>query len=32
MSSILCLIGPERPKLFALELGKISAINFVYKY
>ena len=30
MSSILCLIGPEQLVSFALKLGKIAEINFVY--
>ena len=30
MSSIMGPIGPEQLELFALELGKIAAIDFVY--
>ena len=30
MKSILDLIGPERPELFALELKKIARFDFVY--
>ena len=30
MSSIMGQIGPEQLELFALELGKIAAFNFVY--
>ena len=30
MSSILGIIGPEHPELFALELGKIAEFDFVY--
>ena len=30
MSSIICPIGPEELKLFALELGNTTAFNFVY--
>ena len=30
MSLIMGLIGPEQLELFALELGKIAAFNFVY--
>ena len=30
MSLIMGPIGPEQLKLFALELGKIAAFNFVY--
>ena len=30
MSSILGLIGPEPPELFALELKKIAIFHFVY--
>ena len=30
MSSIIGQIGPEQLKLFALELGKIAALDFVY--
>ena len=36
ISTILCLIGPERPELMTLELGKNGCIrlclNFIYKY
>ena len=30
MSLIMGLIGPEQQELFALELGKIAAFDFVY--
>ena len=30
MSSIIGKIGPEQLELFALELGKIAAFDFVY--
>ena len=30
MSSIMDIIGPEHPELFALELGKIAELDFVY--
>ena len=30
MSSILDIIGPEQPELFALELKKIAIFDFVY--
>ena len=30
MSFIMDIIGPENPELFALELGKIAEIDFVY--
>ena len=30
MSSIIGQIRPEQPELFALELGKIAAFDFVY--
>ena len=30
MSSIMGQIEPERPKLFALEFGKIAEYDFVY--
>ena len=30
MSSIMDPIGPEQLELFALEMGKIAAFNFVY--
>ena len=29
MGLIFCLIGPDRPELFALELGKIAAFDLV---
>ena len=30
MNSIMGLIGPEQLELFALELGKIATVDFVY--
>ena len=30
MCSIMDIIGPEHPELFALELGKIAELDFVY--
>ena len=30
MTTIMSPIGPEQSELFALELGKIAAFNFVY--
>ena len=30
MNSIMGPIGPEQLELFALELGKIATVNFVY--
>ena len=30
MNSIMGLIGPEQLELFALELGKIATLDFVY--
>ena len=30
MISIMIIIGPEHPKLFALEFGKIAESDFVY--
>ena len=30
MNLIMGPIGPEQPELFALELGKIATLNFVY--
>ena len=30
MSSIMVLIGPEHSELFALKLGKIAELDFVY--
>ena len=31
MSSIMVIMGPERPGLFALELGEIAEFDFVYR-
>ena len=30
MSSVMVIIGPEHPELFALEFGKIAEFDFVY--
>ena len=30
MSSIMVIIGPEHPELFALELGKIAEFDFLH--